>query len=75
MLTSKIKQGKDIIPRPFPKLMKHKTSPLIVLIMNQSGCGTVVNTVDEGHWVGKYSSNWTVENFEDFIGIIELKQE
>lgn len=57
--------------KPFPKLMKHSCSELIVLFYKHKE-GTVVASYG-GHTIGKNSCTWSIENFTDYNEPITLQ--
>ena len=62
----------EVFEKPFPKLMKSRTSGVIVL-MQCSGRGTVVHGVStKGRPVGSIVNNWTMSSFIDYKGSVEL---
>lgn len=50
--------------KPFPKLMKHNNSDLIVLFQRYKE-GVVLYS-GSGHEVGENSKTWNIENFTDY---------
>ena len=48
---------------PYPKLMKHKASSLVVLFLN-FGCGTVVTEYGLDN-IGEFNTDWVMSTFED----------
>ena len=71
MITSTIKESKEVAVKEFPKLMKSLNSGLIVLFRkNQSGTVIVSNSLYE---VGHVSSIWSIGAFEDFNDKLTLK--
>lgn len=55
----------------FPKLMRSKTSPLVVLFTEASS-GTVVVSTDR-YTVGHYCEDWCADSFEPFSDRVVLE--
>jgi hypothetical protein len=51
---------------PFPKLMQHESSDLVVFFMKED-CGVVVSIDDdeESHKIGDYSCSWNTVEFNN----------
>lgn len=77
MITSKIKESKDVEEQTFPRLMKFDGSNIsIVVLFNEFGCGTVVHVEKSAyHRVGQWDDCWAMASFKPFKGTIELAQE
>ena len=58
---------------PFPKLMI--TDEGIVVLMLESGKGTVVSTIESCYEIGHYSESWAMSSFYDFNGSVTLSNE
>ena len=56
--------------KPFPKLMISDRK--VVVLFRKPKKGTVLYPND--YRLGKYSSNFNMENFKDFFGTIELEE-
>lgn len=77
MIEVKIDYTKDYIT--YPRLLKSKTEPFIVILaetylLGGTIKGAVVSCDEyyENH-LGYYSSTWKSDHFEDFNGILTLK--
>ena len=57
--------------KPFPKLMKHRGTDLIVFF-NQPECGMVLRKSTNSNSQGHFSIEWEMDCFEDFIGTLEI---
>ncbi len=58
--------------KPFPKLMCHKVTGMVVLF-NRYGKGTVIANFPLYREVGDYADNWNMASFMDFEGEITIK--
>ena len=57
--------------KPFPKLMKHIGTDLIVFF-NQRECGMVLRKSRQSNSQGHFSVEWEMDCFEDFNGSLEI---
>ena len=57
--------------KPFPKLMKHKGTDLIVFFKRPE-CGVVLRDGIGSFDQGRYCHAWRMDCFEDFIGTLEI---
>ena len=60
--------------KPFPKLMKHKGTDLIVFF-SAPGCGMVLRESTASNSQGHGSNTWEPDSFEDFNGTLTLTNE
>jgi hypothetical protein len=58
--------------KPFPKLMCHKVTGMVVLF-NRYGKGTVIANFPPYREVGDYADNWNMAAYMDFEGEITIK--
>lgn len=57
--------------KPFPKLMKHIGTDLIVFF-NQPECGMVLRKSTNSNSQGHFSIEWEMDCFEDFNGTLAI---
>ena len=62
--------------RPFSKLMRHKRDPTLIVIFVCHRDGIVIHrSSNSGYYLFEHSTNWRMENFEDFEGSVTLSNE
>ena len=62
----------SINPRPFPKLMQG-TDTKVVVLFSSPNRGMVVSR-NARHDLGCYSTDWSMDRFEDFFGEVTLME-
>lgn len=73
MIEGKVRDDQIINERNvYPRLMRMKETPCVIVHFEKGRCGYQL-TGDPG--VERFWSSWTMEDFEDFEGILELRNE
>lgn len=62
----------SINSRPFPKLMKGKDTKTVVLFSSPNRGMVVFRSAH--HELGRYSTDWAMDRFEDFFGEVTLTE-